>query len=131
MKILATPDPAKSKALLEMAKVSMRRLAEIDGQKYPSNTLTDYYDILHKCMDALVCLEGVKIKGEGAHQELIDYISKRHGLGEAVRRFLQELREYRNRIAYEGFTVTKEYITSNTRRIEDILQLLMSLCKLD
>lgn len=78
-------------------------------------------------MEALTSLEGVKIKGEGSHQILIDYICKKHNLSEAQRKFLQEIREYRNRISYEGFYVKNSYIKENETKIERIIKLLVKL----
>lgn len=101
-----------------MADVTLQRLEKTPLTEYPSNTLTDYYDILHKLMEALTLSEGVKFKGEGAHQELIDYISKKYVLGEQARQFLQQMREYRNRISYEGFMISKNYIILNQEKIK-------------
>ena len=75
-------------------------------------------------MEALAVKEGIKIKGEGAHQELIDYIAKKHGLDEQARQFLQQMREYRNRISYEGFMIHKNYIELNQDKIKEIIDLL-------
>ncbi|HIH37707.1 hypothetical protein J4460_07840 [Candidatus Woesearchaeota archaeon] len=57
MKILIKPDKQKAKALQKMAEITLQRLKELDPEKYPSNTLTDYYDVLHKLMDAIALLE--------------------------------------------------------------------------
>ena len=75
-------------------------------------------------MEALAVKEGIKIKGEGAHQELIDYIAKKHSLDEQARQFLQQMREYRNRISYEGFMIHKNYIELNQDKIKEIIDLL-------
>ena len=123
-------DKQKAKALIEMAKISLKRLNEIDKEKYPTNTLTDYYDIIHKIMEAITYIEGIKIKGEGAHQELIDYICKKQNIEESTRIFLQELREYRNRISYEGFMINKEYIKFNIKKIEEIISRFIRLIKI-
>ncbi|MBD3361657.1 hypothetical protein GF358_02575 [Candidatus Woesearchaeota archaeon] len=121
MKTRITPDREKAKSLLAMAKTTLQRLKETDKNKYPANTLTDYYDSLHKIMDAIASIEGIKFRGEGAHQKLIDYICQKYKQNESIRIFLQELRDYRNRIAYEGFSVTKEYIKTNSEKIEKII----------
>ncbi len=127
MIIKITPDIQKSKALIEMARITLQRLNTTDIYKYPSNTLTDYYDIIHKLMESLALSKGIKIKGEGAHQELIDYVCKVHNLGESVRILLQEIRDYRNRTSYEGFMVNENYIKQNISRIRDILSSLSKL----
>lgn len=127
MQIKVQSDIQKAKALVEMAKITLERLKETDKDKYPTNTLTDYYDIMRKVMEAMVSLIGIKIKGEGAHQEIIDYICKHYGFEESSRQFIQELRDYRNRISYEGFMVTPNYIKTNAKKIESIISRLISL----
>jgi len=127
MKIKTFPDKAKAKALLKMAKTTLARLSETNKNKYPANTLTDYYDALHKIMDAIASSEGIKFKGEGAHQELINYICRTHKQKESTRQLLQELRDYRNRITYEGFAVTNNYIQTNSGKIDAIISILIQL----
>ena len=127
MKIETNPDKNRSKSLFNMADITLNRLNETDKLKYPSNTLDDYYDIIHQLMEALALSDGVKIKGEGAHLELIDYICKKHDLGQ--RDFLQQLRAYRNRISYEGFNVKKDYIERNDARINEIIERLSALVR--
>ena len=77
-------------------------------------------------MEALTIKEGIKIKGEGAYQELIDYLSQRHNLEDQTRLFLQQLREYRNHISYEGFMIHKNYISLNKDKIILIIKKLLN-----
>jgi len=119
-----SPDEQKSKSLKMMAEVTLERLENTDKEKYPANTLTDYYDVIHKLMEALSLRNGAKISGEGAHQELIDYIAKQGAFDEQARQFLQLMRNYRNRISYEGFMVHKNYIMLNQGKIKEIIKLL-------
>ena len=125
MIIKIQPDKQKAKSLKTMAEITLQRLQEIEIVKYPSNTLTDYYDILHKLMEAITLSNGIKFKGDGAHQELIDYVSKEHPLGENARQFLQQMRDYRNKIAYEGFMLNKNYIILNQSKIKSIITALL------
>src|SRR3989344_2979858 len=104
------PDENKSLSLKNMAKITLERLEKTEKENYPSNTLSDYYDVVHKLIEAITVREGVKVKGEGAHQELIDYVAKQKKIDEQMRQFLQQMRDYRNRISYEGFMINKNYI---------------------
>ena len=113
--------------MTETAKITLERLKQTDIEKYPTNTLTDYYDIVRKLMEALNSIEGIKIKGEGAHQKIIDYVSEKYNLGEATRQFIQQLREHRNRISYEGFMIKGSYIKQNYEKIEKIIDQLIEL----
>lgn len=119
------PDLQKAKSLSNMAKITLERLSSTDMKKYPSNALCDYYDVVHNLLEAIACKQGVKVRGEGAHKELIDYVAKRYGLEEGTRRFLQQMREYRNRISYEGFVVKENYLSANKEKIESIIETLI------
>lgn len=120
-----SPNPAKAEALKNMALITLERLEATDKLAYPSLTLLDYYEAIHKLLEALLAQEGIKVYGEGAHQELIDFTTKRYELSEAQRVFLHELRTYRNKISYEGFSVTQEYVERNETRLKGIAVLLL------
>ena len=105
-----------------MAEIALERLKETDLEKYPTNTLNDYYDIIHKLMESLTVICGVKIRGEGAHRELIDYVAKKYDFDEQTRQFLQQMRDYRNRISYEGFMINSNYITTNKEIIRKVIE---------
>ena len=123
------PDNQKSESLKKMAEITLERLDKTDLKKYPSNTLLDYYDIIHKLMESLTLKKGVKFMGEGSHHELIDYIAKQYNLDEQTRLFLQQIRDYRNRISYEGFMIQENYIVLNHEKIKKIIKLILSLIK--
>ncbi|MFH0869516.1 MAG: hypothetical protein V1866_00485 [archaeon] len=115
-------DEQKARSLAKMAGITLERLKTTDQEKYPANTLTDYYDAIHKLMEALALLNGIKTKGEGAHQELIDYTAKKEKLDEQNRQLMQQMREYRNRISYEGFNINKNYIQLNEQKMQGIIR---------
>jgi len=127
MKIKKSPDKEKAKSLLEMAKITLNRLSKMDKKAFPSNTVLDYYNILHNLMEALSSIKGIKIKGKGAHYELIKHIYSEYGLDRSSEEFLQQLRELRNRISYEGFFIDKSFIERNDPRIENIINNLIKL----
>ena len=116
------PDKQKAESLKRVAEITLERLDNTDMEKYPSNTLLDYYDVVHKLMEAITLKEGIKVKGEGAHQELVDYIAKQQKIDEQMRQFLQQMRDYRNRISYEGFMIHKNYIDLNKAIIRRIIK---------
>ncbi len=111
MKLKTQPDPQKAISLMKMAEITLQRLNETPIEKYPSNSLIDYYCVIHKMMEAISLFEGIKFSGEGAHRELIDHISKANKFNLSDSEFIQQMRDYRNRISYEGFSVIKNYIT--------------------
>ncbi len=121
MKYKITPDKQKSNSLKNMAKITLERLDDTDKLKYPANTLDDYYNVIHYLMEALACLKGIKFKGDKAHFELIEYVSNILGFSELERNFLQELRDFRNKISYEGLSIKKEYVERNQGKIKRII----------
>jgi len=121
MIIKTSIDRQKANALAKMAEITLERLRTTDKEKYPSNTLTDYYDAIHKLMEAIALLDGIKTKGEGAHQELIDYVAKKEKLDEQSRQLAQQMREYRNQISYEGFNINKNYLEGNEKKIQELI----------
>ena len=131
MKIKVSSDKQKSESLKKMAETTLERLEKTDMESYPSNTLLDYYDVIHKLMEAMTLKEGVKIKGDGAHQELIDYVSKNRNFDEQTSQFLQQMRDYRNRISYEGLIVHKNFIVLNKKKIMKIISDLFAKLKTD
>ncbi|MFA6888490.1 MAG: hypothetical protein WC254_03260 [Candidatus Woesearchaeota archaeon] len=129
MKTKIQPDKQRAESLKQMAEITLQRLNETDCEKYPTNTLIDYYDSIHKLLEAITLKEGIKMRGDGAHQELIDYVTNLYKLDENTRQFLQQMRDYRNRISYEGFMIPKNYIVLNVEKIKKILQQLEELLK--
>ncbi len=122
-----SPDKQKAIALIKIAEITLERLEKTDKEIYPSNTLIDYYDIIHNFLESIAFKEGVKAKGDGAHRELIDYVAKQHDLSEQIRQFLQQLRDYRNRISYEGFIINRDFIATNEENIKRIIDKLRKL----
>ncbi|MFW6312086.1 MAG: hypothetical protein ACOC1K_07620, partial [Nanoarchaeota archaeon] len=121
MKIKKSPDKEKAKSLFRMAETTLKRLNKMDKKQFPSNTLIDYYDIIHQLMEGLTSIEGVKIKGKGAHYELIKYICSKYGFSESTEDFLQQIRKFRNRISYEGFFINKDFIERNSSKFQKII----------
>ncbi len=129
MIIKVKPDNQKIESLKKMAEVTLQRLGKTEEQAYPSNTLIDYYDSIHKLLEVLTLREGIKVKGEGAHQELIDYIAKQKLIDEQTRQLLQQMREYRNRIYYEGFMIHQNFIKLNKEKVAQIIEKLFKLLR--
>jgi hypothetical protein len=117
-------DDGKARLLLEMAKITLERLNQSNKERYPSNTLNDYYDILHKLMESLASLKGIKFSGVNAHKKLIDFVCKNF-FNEPDRIFLQNIRNFRNQISYEGFNIPPEYIQRNEEKISEYIDFLI------
>lgn len=126
MKLFVEQDQQKSNAIALMAKITLNRLQETNTEKYPANTLIDYYCIIHKLIEAKTYRAGIKFSGEGAHKQLIHFAYKSKYICEQEHQFLQEMRNLRNRIAYEGFNLNKIYFKNNQKRIDLIIKKLQA-----
>ena len=113
----------------KVAETTLERLRKTNMEEYPTNSLIDFYDIIHNLMEAITLKDGIKAKGDGSHQELIDYVASKYSIGEQNRRFLQEMRDNRNRISYEGFMISKNYIINNKEKIIEIITKLFEVLK--
>jgi hypothetical protein len=107
-----------------MAVIGLARLKETNKIRFPENTLTDYYDILHKLLEAKAISLGIKTRGEGAHQELIECIARIMPLTELERQLLQQIRELRNKISYDGLRINSDFLEKNELKINDLIRLL-------
>ncbi len=119
-----TPDPEKARSLRKMSGKILDRIEETDVEEFPSQVLQDYYDVLHQLIEAIANLDGMETGGPGAHQNLINWFADEYDVSEDVREFLQQLREYRNRISYEGFFVKVGYLERNEDRIVSVIDFL-------
>ena len=83
------------------------------------NILKEYYDVIREFVATVLLLDGFKTKGEGAHKKLIEYIDKNYQFTEYEISLLNELRIIRNKISYNGFFITEDYLK---RKEKDILE---------
>ena len=56
-------------------------------------------------------------------------LNKENIINEQVRQLLQQMKEYRNRIFYEGFMINENYIKLNKEKIQDIIKKLINLLR--
>ncbi len=119
-----TPDMERAKSLYKMALDTYQMVQTIDGKKFPSNVIKEYYDIIRQFIDITLLLRGYKTFGEGAHEEAIA-LAHKEGTLNATEFFLaNELRKKRNRMSYEGHAIEYSYVVRNK---EAILQLIHQL----
>ena len=108
MKELTPPDKQRADALVKMAEISLKRLRETNLEKYPSNSVVDLYDIIHKYADAIFARRGIKFRGDGAHHEIIEELATLQILTDTQLTLIKQMRTIRNRIQYEGYFVDED-----------------------
>ncbi len=119
--IKITPDEEKANSMLKMAVITLKMIETIDKTKFPSNIVKEYYDVIRELMSSILLLDGYKLIGENAHKNLIDYIKSKYDLEGHEISLLDELRIIRNKIAYDGFFVTGDYVERKEETIKDII----------
>jgi len=117
-----TPDKQKAFFLKENAMLTLERLNKTEKLKYPTYTVIDYYTSIQYLLEHLCFLKGIKILGEGKHRELIIIAREEKAINQQEEWFLQQLREKRNRIQYEGEQLNKEFLEEYEEKIMHIIK---------
>lgn len=120
--IRVSPDKEKARSILKMATISLDMVKTIDLERFPSNVVKEYYDIIRELISTVLLLDGYKTYGEGAHMKLIEYLEtncKRFSGYEIS--VIDDLRNLRNKISYDGFFVQKDYVKRRKEIIEEII----------
>lgn len=117
-----TADKKKAESILKMVETTVEMIKTIDVGKYSSNVAKEYYDVVRELMTVILLLDGYKTYGEGAHKKLIEYMEMNYKeFTSQELSLINDLRITRNKIAYDGFFVQKEYIERNQGDIQKII----------
>jgi len=121
--IKITPDKEKAKSIIKMVDTTLNMIKTIDEKKFPSNVIKEYYDVLRELISVILLLDGFKTKGEGAHKKLIEYLEQNYKEFSSYEiSLLDDLRITRNKIAYDGFFVTDDYLERKKEGIGTIIK---------
>jgi len=126
--IKITPNKEKAISILKMVNVTLEMINNINQEKFTSNLIKEYYDVVRELISIILLLDGYKTFGEGAHKKLIDYLKqnykefKSHEIS-----LIDNLRITRNKIAYDGFFVQQDYLKRNIKTIENVINKLKQL----
>ncbi len=120
--IKTAPDREKAKSILKMVETTLEMIDTIDSKKFSSHVVKEYYEVVRELITVILLLDGYKTHGEGAHKKLIEYMEKNYGefKGHEIS-LIDDLRVVRNKIAYNGFFVTDDYLE---RKKKDILMII-------
>ena len=123
--IKTAPDREKAKSILKMVETTLEMIDTIDPKRFPSHVVKEYYEVIRELITVILLLDGYKTHGEGAHKKLIEYIEKNYSEFKVHDIMLiDDLRIIRNKISYNGFFVTDDYLE---RKRKDILMLIDNL----
>lgn len=123
--IRVTPDLEKAKSILKIVETTLEMIKSLDAKKFTSNITKEYYEVIRELIGVVLLLDGYKTFGEGAHKRLIEYLEENYQeFDQEEINLIDNLRTTRNKIAYDGFFVEKDYIE---RRAGDIKMILKKL----
>jgi hypothetical protein len=116
--IRITPDREKAGSILKMVETTLAMIKDIDAGRFPSNVIREYYDVIRELISVVLLLDGYKTYGEGAHKKLIEYLKSNYEeFSHHEISLIDDLRSTRNKIAYDGFFVERDYVE---RRLDGI-----------
>jgi len=128
--IKITPNKEKAQSILKMVDTTIEMIKVIDVAKFSSNVTKEYYDVIRELLSVVLLLDGYKTYGEGAHKKQIEYIQSNYKeFNEYEISLLDDLRIKRNKIAYDGFFVDKDYIEKRIKDIQEIIQKLRDIIR--
>ena len=120
--IKVTPNKEKAQSILNMVDTTIEMIKVIDAGKFSSNVTKEYYDVIRELLSVILLLDGYKTYGEGAHKKLIEYVQSNYKeFSEYSISLIDDLRITRNKIAYDGFFVDKDYIDRKNKDIQEII----------
>jgi len=123
--IKTAPDREKAKSILKMVETTLEMIDTIDSSRFSSHVVKEYYEVIRELITVILLLDGYKTQGEGAHKKLIEYIGNNYAEFKVHDIMLiDDLRIIRNKISYNGFFITDDYLE---RKKEDILALIDNL----
>ena len=128
--IKITPNKEKAKSILKMVETTIEMINNLSTDKFPSNITKEYYEVIRELLSIVLLLDGYKTYGEGAHKKLIEYVEKNYKeLSKYEISLIDNLRNTRNKIAYDGFFVEKDYIERKKKDIEIIIRKLKEIIR--
>ena len=121
--IRVTPNREKAKSILKMVEKTLEMINNLDIDKFPSNITKEYYEVIRELLSIVLLLDGYKTYGEGAHKKLIEYLEANYKeFTKYEISLIDNLRNIRNKIAYDGFFVKKDYIERKKKDIDLIIK---------
>ena len=125
-----TPNKEKAQSILKMVDTTIEMIKVIDVTKFSSNVTKEYYEVIRELISVVLLLDGYTTYGEGAHKKLVEYLQSNYNeFDEYEISLIDDLRITRNKIAYDGFFVDKDYIKRKINDIQGIITKLKEIIK--
>ena len=125
--IKVIPDKQKALSLLDMAdiRLDLIRLAKkSDKEKYSSKIVEEYYEAVLELITAIMTADGYKTRSDlaGTHITSIEYLRTAcKEMTEKEINIIDDLRQKRNGIKYQGRYVKRDYIDMYETEIKSLI----------
>lgn len=113
-------DKERSKAILNSVLLREKFLKDNNEKEFASIFIETDYEIIKELITALTYLDGYKTL---SHEYLISFLSKFYkDFSDYEISLIDKLRITRNKIAYEGFLIEKDYYSNKKEDIKSIIK---------
>ena len=126
--IRITPDRERARSLLDTVSVrldAIRLMQKADSRKFSSKVVEEYYESVLELITAIMSIDGFKTRSDapGSHIAAIEYMHENYReLDDGEIGMIDDLRKKRVGITYYGRHVREDYIESNKKEIESIIE---------
>ena len=118
-------DMEMAKSISKMIELRIKAVEMLDSETFATLKVEDYYEIIKEAITALMAISGYKTL---SHEVLIGYLKEFYKeFPESEIRFIDQLRQLRNKIAYKGLFVKKDYLDRNEQRMKEIVRKLKNI----
>ena len=107
---------------MDLIKISPdeERIKIQNKKKMAALIISDYYEVIKELLTAILLVDGYKSL---SHRDLIDYLSRKYNeFGSYEISILNDLRVLRNKISYEGFLVSPDYLIRNEKVFKRLIK---------
>lgn len=122
MIIKVTPDKEKVKSVIQLVKEREEFIKTIDKEKFSTNAVEGYYEIIKELTSSLILLDGFKAVGENAHKDIVDHLINYKEFSQEDITFINDLRIKRNNSSYDGKKIEPVYLINNLEKIINIIK---------
>ena len=109
-----------AKSILKMIEVRTKASEILTSDEFISLKLEGYYEVIKETITALMAVGGYKTL---SHEVLVSYLKEFYTeFSESEISLIDQIRRLRNKIAYKGFFIDKDYLDRNEIKIKSIIE---------
>jgi len=120
-------DIEMAKSIMKMIEIRSKAVETLINEEFVSLKLEGYYEVIKEGITALMAVDGYRTL---SHEVLIGYLKEFYNdFSESDIMLIDQIRQLRNKIAYKGFFIDKDYMERNEAKIKHIIKKLNEILK--